>query len=141
MKLAFKILLVFSFVGVAVFGFAMMGDGSGHHGGCLAALAQRTDCPLANSWFSFINFHLNAFRNFSAAVFGSLSLLNAAAIILVLVSAVALVAILGSRAAVLLFIYYFRGRQFSKKPPFLSERKFARWLAFHENSPALFLKC
>lgn len=136
----FKILLVFSFVGVAVFGFAMMGNGSGHHSGCLAALAQRTSCPLTNNLFSYINFHLNAFRSFSAAVFGPLSLLNAVAIILVLVSAAALVAILGRRAAARPFIYYFRGRQFLEKPPFLSERKFARWHALHENSPALFLR-
>lgn len=60
-----------SLVSVAVFGFLGMGHiENGHvHGGCIAALANRsTACPDVGNSFSDANFHLNTFRGFSVGL-------------------------------------------------------------------------
>src|SRR3972149_8517151 len=69
MKSIFTTLLIFSFVGIAVFGFAAMGHSENSHSNCLAATAQGIICPDAMSALDFASFHINTFRSFTTAIF------------------------------------------------------------------------
>src|SRR3989344_6852325 len=81
------VLVVFSFIGIAVFGaFAMAEDTENDHNGCIASAAKGASCPMENG-FSSSAFHINAFKSFSTAILnGSLAglLLLFSALILIL---------------------------------------------------------
>ncbi|MEX2053010.1 MAG: hypothetical protein WD898_02155 [Candidatus Paceibacterota bacterium] len=79
MKPILTMLVVISFLGMAVLGFWTMNHATGHTA-CAASLAQGSLCP--NSVLSFISFHVNAFRTFSSAILGQLVLLFLAMILL-----------------------------------------------------------
>ena len=64
MKSAFIIFLIISFLGVAIFGFVSMIFGDIHNGGCIAENRLGAPCPL-NGAFTFVVFHLDAFKYFS----------------------------------------------------------------------------
>ncbi|MBI4119271.1 MAG: hypothetical protein HY456_00300 [Parcubacteria group bacterium] len=129
MKAALIIFLITGFIAIAVFGVFAMGHGNEHsHNGCIAATAQGTDCPKEEGAFSFIAFHLEAFRSFSTATFGN----NLASVLLLLI-----VSVLNVAVALPAFATDHRRGQFleSYSPPF--QRELTRWLALHENSPAV----
>ena len=70
MKILFTILLITSFVGVAVFGALAMNHDSGHGVfGCIAATANAAQCPEGANLFSLVAFPFDAFKNFSKAAF------------------------------------------------------------------------
>jgi hypothetical protein len=62
------IYIVISFVSVAVFGFLGISFMNDHHAACIVSTSSGAACP-GDSPISFINFHLNALKNFSTAVF------------------------------------------------------------------------
>src|SRR3989338_1533603 len=106
-----SILLIVGFLGIAIFGFMGM-DTSGHgHMDCIATAIQGKVCPETLSVIGFINFHFNAARFFSTAVFGSL-VIAALAILL----ALALVTSILSRLRDLPLITKYRLPQFLLAP-------------------------
>jgi len=129
MKSLLTILLIISFVGVAVFGFVSMIFGDTHNGGCIASNRLGAFCPL-NSVFDFVVFHIGAFKYFSTAIFVfSLTLLL-----------VALSFIIFSVLPRPLnndededFVF---GVQRGKFPVFLKNKEIIRWLSLHIKSPA-----
>ncbi|MBI4085897.1 MAG: hypothetical protein HY433_01475 [Candidatus Liptonbacteria bacterium] len=136
MKPILTILLVGSFIGVAVFGFAGMHNGmEAHDGDCIAATAQGAGCSKQASPVDYAAFHLNAFKIFSSAAFSE-NFLS------VLLPALAALLLIG--------LGFFRQFLFMPPQPILSrhkfrntfsfpqKREFIRWLALHENSPATF---
>ena len=120
MKTALATLLIFGFIGIASFGVFTMSHGAEHNGvGCVAAAAQGIDCPKAGSLFSFLAIHLNAFHIVSAAVF--------------FVLAIGL-GIVWKFQFSPPFVQSVALRYFSKR---LFQQRLTRWLALHENSPAI----
>jgi len=132
MKIGFTVFLILSFVGIAVFSiFAMNHDAYGQNE-CIAEIAREAGCPENGALFSFIAFHLDFFRSFSAAVFWE----NFTGALLLFFS-VLLAISLG----------FMGGFKFNPPPqpfailrflehPFPFQKQFTHWLAFHENSPA-----
>lgn len=136
MKSAFTTLLIFSFLGIAVFGIFAMNHGSGHsHSGCIAATAQGTDCPKEENTIPFLTFHLDAFRSFSTATFGD-NLASAFLLLIALVLIAALGVIAGISPARPALAMNYRRRQFLESHSFPFQRELTHWLALHENSPA-----
>lgn len=78
-------LLLSSFFLVAVFGFAGMGH-SDAPGGCIASLSRGVRCPSAVNPLSAAQFHLNAFKSFSTAIFEISALTFLLALILLLLA-------------------------------------------------------
>ncbi|OGZ09197.1 MAG: hypothetical protein A3D65_03475 [Candidatus Lloydbacteria bacterium RIFCSPHIGHO2_02_FULL_50_13] len=131
------VFLVISFVGVAVFGFlGMVHADTNDHRGCIAAEMQRTNCPEGGNALDSVTFHLGALKDFSNAIFE----VNIFATLLTLALLVAMVGLRmtrGNLASPQLRLAYSRHGQRKSFRPFL-ERKLTRWLALHEDSPALF---
>jgi hypothetical protein len=132
MKSFLTILLVTSYIGVAVFGFLGMHHKGAHgDGGCIASTARGMDCPKEAGPIDLETFHLDAFKSFSLATFGeniasTLSLAFASLFFLCLVFPAAFF-------RPLQFVFYrqrFRG-SFSRE-----RQALIRWLALHENSPS-----
>lgn len=129
MRSIFASWLVLSFIAVAVFGFAAMDHGRGQNHGCIAAAAQGIDCPYEANPLNFISltFHINALKNFSTA-------LTLFALVLL---------------AIGLWITPGGFRALPEPDPNLRPRypyelfsqplktELTRWLALHENSPAV----
>ena len=78
MRLSLILLVIVSFVGIAVFGvFSMGGHGDHGHNGCIATAVQGVqNCPEENNTLSFLNFHLNTFKSFSSATFNNNHLIS-----------------------------------------------------------------
>lgn len=135
MKPWLAIAITLSFLGIAVFGvFTMDPEGNHSHNGCIAATARGIDCSKREDALPFLAFHLDAFRSFSAAVFGE----NLGGMLLML-----FLLLLTSGAAILRGLQlnpppsdFSKTHQFLKFPAFSLQRKLVRWLALHENSPA-----
>lgn len=127
-------LSILSFLGIAVFGFLAMGfDGVDGHANCLAATVNGNLCPKANGVFDFS--HLSVFRSFSTATLQTI-LASAFLIGIVFLSARGLKILNFRRHSLDFPIFNFTREEiqlFSK-----ARRSFIRWLAFHENSPAVF---
>ena len=136
MKSSLTILLVSSFIGIAAFGFVGMHRGmQAHDGDCIAATVQGAGCPKQASPADYAAFHLDAFKIFSSAAFSE----NFLSVLL-----------LAFTALFLIGLGFFRQFLFRPPQPILSRHKFrntfsfpqkrelARWLALHENSPAVF---
>ena len=102
----------------------------GEHGDCLAATAQRVGFCREDG-AEFLNIHFNFFKNFSSAVF-----ITGFALTLVLFLVILLINFLSR-----LFVrQLFSGKGFLSFIEFLEyplRTKIIRWLALHENSPAL----
>lgn len=134
MKSLLAFILLLSFVATAVFGvFGMHAFMQNHEGGCVAAATQAADCPRENNSLGYLAFHLNAYKRFSLATPGE----NAAAALL---SAFVMLLLIGL-AFFSLWLFGSPRPAFCKhrfKDSFSHSQKqaLARWLAFHENSPA-----
>lgn len=62
-------LIIASFIGVAVFGFAAFGSKHGENGTlCLANIAKSFGCLEETRNFALANWHVNVFKNFSTAL-------------------------------------------------------------------------
>ncbi len=135
MKVLLAILLILSFTSAAVFGVFLMNHKADHnYKGCVAATVQGTDCPKEKNNISFLNFHLDAFRNFSALIFNG----NVASMLSLLV-ALALIAYFGvvkSSSAWLVLAASYYLKHFSESNSFSFQPELIHWLALQENSPA-----
>ncbi len=81
MKSAFTILIMASFIGIAVFGFVGMTSAQHLHGGCIASLAEKGLCPSGAVPFSTAFSHLEVLKSFSLAFLtGFISLISFAAL-------------------------------------------------------------
>src|SRR3989338_1693242 len=88
MKSALTTILLIGFMEIATFGLIAMNHGNAYdHNGCIIAAAQGADCPNGTDPLSFVAFHLDAFKNFSTAVFGN----NILSIFLAIVALISLV--------------------------------------------------
>ena len=127
MKLLLTSLLVISFFGLAVLGFAGMAMAAGHgHSDCIATAVQGAVCPEAPGTAGFINFHAGAVRFFSTAVIGASALM-----FLLLLCALFSESIFDNlRRLPLLFRY--RVPQFLLTPGALPKESLNFWLLLHE---------
>ena len=133
MKPIFTILLITSFIGMAVFGFVGMHHGMQTHiGDCTAATAQGTDCPKQASLVDYLAFHLNAFKKLSTATFSNIS--TSLLILVILAIGVAFGAPPGKLAPPKFAYYRFKQSDSSGPPPYYG---LIHYLALHENSPAV----
>lgn len=138
MKSVFTILLIFSFLGIAVFGVFAMSHGAGYgHNGCIAATVNGQPCPEDNNPLQFLAFHLDAFRSFATATFGdhfasALFLLIA----LVLTVAVGIIGVIHPAPPTSATNY--RCRQFLESYSFPFQREFTHWLTLHEKRDPIF---
>ncbi|MBI2042140.1 MAG: hypothetical protein HYT21_00070 [Candidatus Nealsonbacteria bacterium] len=128
MKSALTTLLLIGFVGTVIFGFISMSHKNDTNHNCIAATAQSADCPKASNSLSFAVFHLDAFKNFSTAVFGN-SVLSAFLFFVYLVLLAGFVGLKPPQPNL-----FFQRRQ-SFESFSLPQGKRTRWLALHENSP------
>lgn len=127
MKGLLSILAIVSFIAVAVFGFSAMNPHLGHnpHQICVATIVQGFECPVG---VNLADFHINAFKIFSSAVFSSYLLI------------ILLTIFLGSGNLMLFSNRHFANflkikEQTSFQP--LCDRDLTSWLSLHENSPAV----
>lgn len=130
------ILLVAVFGGMAVFSvFVMAGAGHGHVD-CIALAINGGYCPERPNVISFALYHLNAFKNFSTAVF-SIDQSGFAPAIFSLFLLAAL--FLSSQFFLPNPQLSFTSGVLTNNPePFsYSRRKFYSWHSLHENSPAV----
>ncbi|MBI2034093.1 MAG: hypothetical protein HYT13_03290 [Candidatus Liptonbacteria bacterium] len=132
MKTGLTISLFISFIAIAVFGILVMNlEAADGHVSCIAQTVQGALCPESSGPFSFIDFHISAFKSFSTAVFGG----NALALILTVLFLLALfalapAAVSGSQPSFIAF------HSQKSSEPILSKKPFIHWLALHENSPS-----
>ena len=134
MKLALTTALILSFFGLAVLGFANMRMAIGHNNmeNCIATAVQGTVCPEAPGTVGFINFHANAARFFSTAVFGA----SVSAIVAFFMRAFGTSFLNHLRVLPLLAKY--RLPQFLLSPAALPKDALNSWLSLHEKrDPAL----
>ena len=142
MKSAITTILIFGLAITAFFGVFSIGcDGGGctddAHSWCFAAQAEAAPCPSNANSGSFLNFHLGALKIFSSAVFGEYiraAFMAALAFVFIIASAAYEIAVGGYMTPAMAY-----SRRSDSVPRFFSSaRKFYRWLARHENSPAYF---
>ena len=120
-------LLIISFFGLAVLGFAGMAMAAGHgHSDCIATAVQGAVCPEAPGTVGFINFHAGAVRFFSTAVIGASALM-----FLLLLSALFYESISDNLRRLLLLLRY-RVPQFLLMPAALPSETLNFWLFLHE---------
>ncbi len=116
-----SIVLLFGFVGVAVFGFLAMNHvGAEGHGGCLAAQARNTECPGSGDSDLGL-FHINAFKSFSLAI---------------VLAVLSLAVFFSLSKEKLLVPIAFQGTNAPEVFEFTSFRAFREWLTLLENSPS-----
>ncbi len=145
MKSLFTSWLIASYIGIAVFsvfGMHTQADMNmrGHEGmattassNCIASMAKGVDCLKEAEPIDFVNFHIDAFRGFSLAIFGE-NLLASLLILALLFIGLGLGALFGRLSPPLLNLAYSRygPEQFNPR----AKHQLLRWLALHENSPA-----
>lgn len=135
MKPVLATALILGFSTIAVFGIFAMNHGGGDHGGCIAAASQGRDCPVEGESFSFLNFHIDTYRNFATATFGEG--VTALYAVLAFLMAGFYIGVLQSYPNSLkLAGVSRRSREEFSDAPFLI--RLNRWLALHENSPVIF---
>ena len=141
MKSAITTILIFGLAGTAFLGIFAIGCdgggcGSGAHSWCFAAQAEAAPCPERANFGVFLNFHLGALKVFSNAIFSEYAAVFLAALAFAFISA-----FVAQKIAVggyMLPAAIYPGRSDSAPKFFSSARKFHRWLARHENSPAYY---
>ena len=67
MKSLTLFIILTSFIALSLLGFIAMHAVSDHLLGCLASRSAGVDCPRSKGIFTLLNFHLNAFKQFSQA--------------------------------------------------------------------------
>ncbi|KKW19989.1 MAG: hypothetical protein UY63_C0003G0002 [Parcubacteria group bacterium GW2011_GWA2_51_10] len=122
-------ILAISFLAVALFGFSDAHLGMQSHGSdCVAATVLSADCPRGGSLFASFAFHMDAFKDFTAATASSAALLLfALAFALVLVFVGSSLSPPQFKDRIFYSLYAFNRSR---------DRWLLRWLALHENSPA-----
>jgi hypothetical protein len=136
MRSTLTILLLASFVVIAVFGiFGMHLGVQNHDDGCIAAVAQGTDCPKQSDPVDYFGFHLDAFKGFSTATFGE-NLLASLFAFVFFAAGMWLRMLFGHVPLVQCGPGHSRYRRFEFFDSPL-KRDLVGWLALHENSPAL----
>ena len=138
MKSTFIIILLIAFMGIVVFGLITMNHRNSYdHKSCIVATAQGTDCPKGTDSLSFVSFHLDAFKNFSTAVFGN-------NILSIFLAIVALISLVGFGVSLRVNVQPPQLGLFSRRRRFLEsfyspfQKELTSWLALHENSPVFF---
>ncbi|HEY4497317.1 MAG TPA: hypothetical protein VJC20_00970 [Candidatus Paceibacterota bacterium] len=132
MKIALTIGILFSFVGIAVFGFTAMSHESDHGYGCIATTAQGINCSNENRAINLVSFHANSFKGFSTALVGqSVAVLLFSLFLLAMGIWISFTHRLAPQSNI---STRQRHRSRSFVPPFKTE--FIHWLALHENSPS-----
>ena len=133
MKYLFAAILLVSFTGLAVFGiFGIHAGMQNHDGSCIAAKVQGTDCPTQSNPVNYLTFHLDAFNNFLTAAFSD----GATLLLILFLCAIGIISgALRGDVAHPQFAYC----RFKRSDSFTSPLQFGliRWLALHENSPAI----
>jgi len=131
-------IIIFSIIGIAVFGVFNMNHRQAHgmnQGNCIAATAKGMDCPKEADSIDFAAFHIDAYKGFSLAIFGK----SAMSMLLLAFSSWLFVGLalfsphLFNPPQLAFYRYRFRDSFF---PP--QKQQITRWLALHENSPAIF---
>lgn len=128
MRFAVAHIIILGILGVAVFGFFAM-----NHDDCIAVFSRAADCPVGANGIAFLNFHADALKGFLTAVVRDFS----SALTLGMLAAVAVLFLRGffSDAARIAPLFYRARFQLIIALP--SQNRLARWLALHENSPAI----
>jgi len=134
MKRLFVLLIVISFVAIAVFGFLGMDHDNMAGGGCLASAANGSPCPEKANPFAVAFFHLNAFAKFGTALLVE----NLMLLFSILVALFAILTIWGTG-------FKLQKQELTGFSSFRSlsvqynsfARKIAYWLTLLRNSPAL----
>lgn len=131
MKLSIVTILIFGFVGTAVFSVVLMGHGSGNHenGICVASEIRGTSCP--ESALASLVFHAGTFKSFSTAIISGGYL--AALFIVVVFLSLAPHIIAGTGTISALRIMRANLFRLIYLPP---KNEFTYWFSLHENSPA-----
>jgi hypothetical protein len=135
MKYLATLLLITSFAGIGIMG---MNHGQAHGmdpNNCIVARAKGMDCPKEADSIEFAAFHIDAYKGFSLATFSesAMSILLLAFASLLFVGLALFSPRLFNPPQLAFYRYRFRD---SFSPP--QKQKLTRWLALHENSPAIF---
>ncbi|MBI2109392.1 MAG: hypothetical protein HYT93_04465 [Parcubacteria group bacterium] len=131
-------LLLIAFIGISGVGFLAMGHASSStHAECLAISVLGVTCPDNVETLSFINFHINAWKNFSyALIYKSFSILIFLAALLILVITIRIwngrYHQLRTPTLYSLFVYFLKVFVLGPVSMFLY------WLALREHSPTIF---
>lgn len=126
MLASFLGIAVFSFTAVACFGFDCMHQ---THNWCIAAGASARPCPENTNLLTLMNFHINALKGFSTAVFGEpLGIFT----MIVSFAALAGLIIFTNTAAGFLQIPVLDKTDRWRRMSGLPARKFMRWLSLHQ---------
>lgn len=127
------LILLTSFIGLAVFGFATMAHGENHNpNGCIAAASRDVDCSSASGPLAMFNLHTDALKIFSTLTFSSSALQALLALFL------SLILFLGFKIfspPPLNLVYAVHGSLglFNLSPKL--KLNFSNWFSLHENSP------
>jgi len=142
MKYLFSSLIVTSYIALGVFGvFGMhtqanmnMTEHEMPASNCIGATVNGVDCPKQADPIDYAAFHIDAFRGFSSATFGE----NIMAALLLLFSSLISIGLLFFDRGILRLpqpaTHAYRLKE-NFSPP--QQIKLNRWLALHENSPAI----
>lgn len=141
MKFLLTTLLITSYVAIGTFWvFGMHAQAMGMQGhdtapsNCIGATIKGVNCPKQAIPIDLVGFHIDAFSVFSLATFSE-NILASLLILTFLFIGIGLGSLLSSLASTRLNLAYSRQRseQFSSPP----KQQLLRWLALHENSPAI----
>ena len=135
MRNLIALIVILGFLGLSVFGYLAMRHESGQgHSFCAFIDTIKGDCPNSSAQFSFLNFHINAFKSFSSAVFSNIA--TSAILLLSL-----LILLFGFEYFRDFLVAPFRLRPTIYKIPFFGFsdchlfKKLTHWLTIKENSP------
>lgn len=130
----FILVLLASFIGLAVFGFATMTHAENHNpNGCIAAASREVDCTKAGNPFAMFNLHINAIKSFSTLTFSSFSLQT---LLLLVFSLILFWGLKMSLAPPMEYAYLPYARAGIWDSPPKLRTKFSNWFSLHENSPS-----
>lgn len=137
MKQLFVLLFAMNLWGIAMFGFLAVDHGVyQNHEGCIAATLKGMNCPDGSNSVSFVAFHLGALKYFSTATFSG----ELTTMLIFFVFFISTIAFSLAKKSLLDFssLHFYLPNQLTRESFIpLSCRRFIRWLALHENSPAL----
>lgn len=136
MKIALSGIVIIGLFGLAIFSFTNMAMADGHgHMNCIATVVQGSVCPEAPGTVGFINFHANAAKFFSTAVFGVSALLALTAFL-----TITLMTLISDRLRELPLGANYRLSRCLLVPTSLPNEALNYWLLLHEKrDPAIFI--
>lgn len=144
MMFLFTILFIVSYVVIGVFGvFGMHAQAEmntlGHEmsfGNCVAVATRGVSCPIQTDPISFAIFHADAFRWFAFATFSEnfFTSLFTPTLLFVWIG----FSVLSSQYLALPRFHLAYSKRRSEQFRLFPKQRFLRWLALHENSPAIF---